>query len=222
MFERNVTLDKPDVNECWKQPTAIDEPRGYKQKNGKIIIAPYPYGFLPTLHRYRLIEPAKLKKPQNIFVCSMADLFGEWAPDEWIQEVFKACEAVPWHRYLFLTKNIHAYGDHDVPTGENFWYGQTWDCERTGLTGYHKRGIQTFLSIEPLLSGNLPIGALDDGWFDWVIVGAETGNRKGRVIPERKWINKIVDMCELTQTPVFMKNSLTSIWGEPLIQEFPW
>jgi protein gp37 len=35
----------------------------------------------------------------------MADLFGEWVPDEWIKEVFRACEEAPQHRYLFLTKN---------------------------------------------------------------------------------------------------------------------
>lgn len=64
--------------------------------------APYPFGFVPTFHRYRLDDPKHWTKPKNIFGCSMADLFGEWVPDEWIKEVLKACEAAPWHRYLFL------------------------------------------------------------------------------------------------------------------------
>jgi protein gp37 len=72
-------------------------------------IVPYPNGFAPTLHRYRMNEPTSIKNPQTIFVCSMADLFGEWVPDEWIQEVFKACDAAPQHRYLFLTKNPKRY-----------------------------------------------------------------------------------------------------------------
>lgn len=31
----------------------------------------YPYEFEPTFHKYRLEEPSKKTKPQNIFVCSM-------------------------------------------------------------------------------------------------------------------------------------------------------
>ena len=46
---------------------------------------PYPYNFTPTLHRYRLNE-YRDRKGRNIFVCSMADLFGDWIPDSWIEE----------------------------------------------------------------------------------------------------------------------------------------
>ena len=66
---------------------------------------PYPFGFSPTFHRNILSDPKHWKKPRTIFVCSMADLFGEWVPDEWIRAVFEACEAAPQHRYIFLTKN---------------------------------------------------------------------------------------------------------------------
>ena len=45
-------------------------------------INPYPDKFNPSFHKYRLNEPTKIKKPQNVFVCSMADLFGEWIPDQ--------------------------------------------------------------------------------------------------------------------------------------------
>ena len=67
--------------------------------------APYPFEFDPTFHRYRLKQPKVWHEPRVIFVCSMADLFGEWVPDEWIDEVFKVCEEAPQHTYLFLTKN---------------------------------------------------------------------------------------------------------------------
>ena len=33
---------------------------------------PYPYGFAPTFHRYRLGDPASKTKGKTIFVCSMA------------------------------------------------------------------------------------------------------------------------------------------------------
>ena len=88
-------LDAPEI-EC----AVFDPPSGYRGK-----VKPYPYSFDPTFHRYKLDEPQRWKKPRTIFVCSMADLFGDWVPDEWIAEVFKACDAAPWHRYLFLTKN---------------------------------------------------------------------------------------------------------------------
>ena len=42
------------------------------------------YSWQTELIGYILNEPAQIKKPQNIFVCSMADLFGDWVPDVWI------------------------------------------------------------------------------------------------------------------------------------------
>ena len=80
----------------------LDEP--VRNEDGKA--EPYPANFYPTLHKYRLNQPQKWVKPQNIFVYSMADLFGDWVPDDWIMRVFDACCDVPRHRYLFLTKKI--------------------------------------------------------------------------------------------------------------------
>ena len=57
----------------------------------KIKATPYPYGFEPTLHRYRLGQPQNTKEPQTVFACSMADLFGRWVPTSWIVEVLDAC-----------------------------------------------------------------------------------------------------------------------------------
>ena len=59
---------------------------------------PYPFGFAPTLHRYRLNQPKEWTEPRTIFVCSMADLFGDWVPLDWIQQVFAACREAPQHR----------------------------------------------------------------------------------------------------------------------------
>lgn len=86
----------------------------------------YPYAFDPTFHHYRLNDYTG-KKGRNIFVCSMADLFGSWVPDSWIWEVFKACEKAPQHNYLFLTKNPKRYVELSEKgilkhTG-NMWYG---------------------------------------------------------------------------------------------------
>ena len=75
-----------------KDPPVLDEPLLIKRSSGKVERAPFPFGFEPTLHLYRLDEPYQ-RKSQNIFVCSMADLFGPWVPTERSEErrVGKEC-----------------------------------------------------------------------------------------------------------------------------------
>ena len=187
----------------------------------ELITNTYPFGFEPTFHRYRLNEPAEIKKPQTIFVCSMADLFGDWVPDVWIQSVFKACEATPQHRYLFLTKNPKRYEqvlDRYFPP--NMWFGWSQDGP-AGKTLNHSthNSIQSFVSLEPL---HRPFEYFDIRGIDWVIIGAETGNRKGKVLPEKKWIDDIVAECKRHGIPIFMKESLRSLMGDDLIQKYPW
>lgn len=186
--------------------------------------APYPFEFDPTFHKYRLKDYEKITG-RNIFVCSMADLFGKWVPDEWIQEVFQACDRADRNNYLFLTKNPGRYielADKGLLPGRH-WYGYSatkqadlWefthadDCPVTNL----------FVSIEPILEPIKP-AFCSHCPADWVIVGAETGNRKEKVIPRREWIEEIVTICEYSGIPLFMKSSLAEIWEKPLIQQFP-
>ena len=189
---------------------------------------PYPFDFTPTFHRYRLDEPARWTRPRNIFVCSMADLFGDWVPDAWIREVFEACEAAPQHRYLFLTKNPARYMElavNGVITKDhsNFWFGSTATTPETPFFWHNE--LHTFVSIEPILG---PFKDLTDDGIDpvskvkWIIVGAETGNRKNKVTPKASWIMDIVQNAETTNTPVFMKESLRELMGDDFRQEFPW
>lgn len=203
----------------------LDNMQARQQKNGKIVPSFYPFGFTPTLHRYRLKEPEQKTKPQTIFVCSMADLFGEWVPDEWIEEVFKACERAPQHRYLFLTKNPFRYERlteaNKLPMKDNMWYGTT-------VTGKNKsvwRGNahwNAFLSMEPLLE-SVDVHRGDFFGFKWIIIGAETGNCKGKVVPQKEWIDTICEAVDYSNVSVFMKDSLIPIVGEEnMRREFPW
>jgi protein gp37 len=189
----------------------------------------YPMDFMPTFHRYKLERPQTVKTPQNVFVCSMADLFGEWVPDEWIQQVFEACAAAPWHRYIFLTKNHERYSElyyaNKLPQPNNFWYGVSLTDD--GHDHYGTKPIKnSFVSIEPIL--NHKVLEVYFGYYSnydkWVILGLETGNRKNKFIPEKKHIEENLDFVKKYRNPiaVFMKDSLASIWGEPLIQEYPW
>src|SRR5262245_47723476 len=74
----------------------------------------FPNGFAPTLCPYRLKAPHNTSFPEakaadwighkNVFVCSMADLFGRWVPAEWIEAVLTEIRAAPQWNFLFLTK----------------------------------------------------------------------------------------------------------------------
>ena len=215
-----------DLYEGTGENHVLNSPTFREWKNGRTTKAPYPFCFDPTFHHYKLVEPQHWKKPRNIFVCSMADLFGEWVPDEWIQEVFKAREAAPQHRYLFLTKNPQRYNDlmwyGKLPKRSNFWYGGT----RTGVDGVreHEAAMtkNTFLSVEPLLAPmeRATLNAIE--MWDWIIVGAETGNRKGKVVPKREWVEEIAEACAKADVPLFMKGSLQDLMGDDFRQEYPW
>jgi len=184
----------------------------------------YPYGFDPTFNSYRLAEPQQLKKPSTIFVCSMADLFGDWVWDEWIYQVIDACAKAPQHRYLFLTKNPIRYRKFENSLfSTNIFVGTTItnieDCIKTHDTDLLMP--KTFLSIEPLQENISQYLEVDS--FEWVIIGAESGNRKNKIIPERDWVVCIVRRCTDFGVPVFMKDSLIPIVGEEnMIREFPW
>ena len=212
------------TDDAFKPPYDLSEPMLAKTKDDWYRTAPYPFGFEPTLHRYRLNEPARIKKPQNIFVCSMADLFGDWVPDERIQAVFDACQQAPQHRYLFLTKNparlCSLANMKNLPVAQNYWYGTT-------ITAKHSVRFpgrlqdNTFISIEPLME-MMDVGLGSFGAAKWIIVGAETGNRKGKVIPKKEWVENIVEAAGITHAAVFMKESLRSLMGDDFRQEFPW
>jgi protein gp37 len=57
---------------------------------------------------------------------------------------------------------------------------------------------------------------------NWIIMGAETGNRANKVVPERGWVEPYVNFCKENNIPVFMKDSMRAVWGEDIITEFPW
>lgn len=207
-----------------KAPDRIEDHGDFGRVIGKSL---YPFGFKPTFHRYRLSQPAKWSNPRTIFVGSMTDLFGEWVPESWIQEVIAACKAAPQHRYLFLTKNPGRYRElfaKDIlPKDDNFWYGSTTDTPETEFfwSGFAK----TFVSIEPILKPFTDLvdeGCFPDSKTNWIIVGAETGDRKDKVIPEKNWISELVEFAADTFTPIFMKESLREIMGDDFKQEYPW
>ena len=221
-------------NHVLDQPMRTTETYEYMRmagiKEGPAL--PYPYDFEPTFHRYRLDIPSRWTKPRTIFVCSMADLFGDWVPDHWVDQVLQACRKAPQHRYLFLTKNPARYDeleDKGIITAEdqNFWLGSTTTDVTKSLMHYHSK-IHTFQSCEPMLApwptaGKVNEESRKNNWLpEWVIFGAETGNRKEKVVPPKEWVDNAVRMCRNMGASVFMKESLRKIMGPDFVQEYPW
>jgi protein gp37 len=211
----NHVLDEPLTK--WTEETGENE--------SQEVPAPYPFYFDPTFHRYRLREPQTWGQLRTVFVCSMADLFGEWVPDGWIKEVFAACAAAPQHRYVFLTKNPGRYKQlaEQGKLPKEHWYGSTITSHKTLF--FHASGYRTFLSIEPLLDWE-ETTAPNPGLLntDWIIIGAESGNRKGKAVPRKEWVDDICHTADFYgRIPVFMKESLVPIVGEEnMRRELPW
>ena len=174
----------------------------------------YEEKFEPTFHPERLTAPKNTPIPKNdmigehnVFVCSMADLFGEWVPDEWIQKVFKAIEQGPkWWNYIFLTKNPKRYLKLDFP--ERCWIGATGDIQKRVDEAmevfrelyYQEKQNKRFLSCEPL--GELIDLNLEDTDdpdvfhlpIDWLIVGGRSqssGMPAGQ--PEWEWVYNLIN-----------------------------
>lgn len=200
------------------------EDKPVRGKDGKII--PYPHGFAPTFHRYRLeqIRHWKNEEPRNIFICSMADLFGEWVPDEWVSEIIEALDQAPQHNYLFLTKNVFKLDEllalGKIERKRNFWLGTT--TTKASDMFFISNLANTFVSIEPMHGPLEVIPERLKGWLKWAIIGAETGNRKDKIIPEPEWVLEAAAGLKALGIPVFMKDSLIPIVGEEnMLREFP-
>lgn len=159
-------------------------------------------------------------KPQRIFVGSMSEIY-YWR-EEWIERVIEKVEQYPQHTFMFLTKYPQVYSDWVWP--KNCWLGVT----MTGNKSVYPicKGLLNkvrFLSIEPLLE-KIDIGNIDDFLPDWIIVGAETGNRKEKVIPKKDWLDVINDFCNRTNTPLYIKDNISYLKGYEEyrgVKEFP-
>lgn len=155
------------------------------------------------------------KKPKVIFINSMSDI-ADWK-DVWLMEVFTAIENNPQNIYLALTKRAFTmtqlvYGGKP----KNLWIGQT-------ITDISNNVIHEdidFLSIEPIL-GEIDL-KLKGTNVEWVIIGAETGNRKEKVKPKRWWVDKIIKACKTDyDIPIYMKESLSPTMQQFMRREFP-
>jgi protein gp37 len=171
----------------------------------------YRNGFELTLHSYCLEEPMQWKKPHNIFVCSMSDLFHKDVSFEFIDKVMCTINNTPQHRYQILTKRAERMAEYfatrEIP--QNAWLGVTVEAQTSKNRIDILRTLAApirFLSCEPLLED---LGCLNLDNIDWVIVGGESGT-SGRPMKE-DWALEIKDQCEAQNIPFFFKQWGT--WG---------
>ena len=157
------------------------------------------------------------KSPKKIFLCSTHDLFGDWIPSWWRYAIFERIESYSQHTFQILTKfpqNI------DRPMPDNVYLGVTitknediWRRNRLVTTDAKIK----FISFEPLLED------LDFTLYqkiNWVIIGCLTGYGH-KYDPKLKWIKKIVRNCADCGIRIFLKDNLSHIWGNNLIQQIP-
>jgi protein gp37 len=198
----------------------------------------YPQKFTPSFLPDRLSAPANTKVPnlsgiddlelrmakRNVFVCSMADLFGKWVPTAWIDAVLQQAWDNPQWTFLFLTKFPVRMAEFEFP--KNSWIGTTVDKQyavsraekaftKIRMGGYE--GI-AWLSCEPMME-KLTFSSLD--MFDWVVMG---GSSKSTQTPEHKpefsWTNHLYNQAKALDLPVYMKTNL-GIEQSVRVREYP-
>lgn len=194
-------------------------------------------GFAVTAHPDALHEPLSWRRPAMVFVNSMSDLFHARIDIDFTARVFAIMASTGRHTYQILTKRperaqriLSSDGFAELVKTEaaklniwpvidalwdwplrNVWVGvSVEDQEHTDSRLEHLRATPAalrFLSAEPLLD-KVTLGA--DHGLDWIIVGGESGPSARPMDPA--WAEALVDECEATGTPVFVKQ-MGSHWA---------
>jgi protein gp37/ParB-like chromosome segregation protein Spo0J len=177
----------------------------------------YPNGFAPTFRSNALAAPMNTKVPdvaktdarfRNVFTCSMADLFGRWVPNEWIEAVLDTVRRSPQWNFLFLTKFPTRMAEFDIPP--NAWMGTSVDLQARVANAEKafdkvKCGVR-WLSIEPMIE---PIKFNHLDRFDWVVIGgASASSQTPAWRPPYRWIHDMVQQCVDAGIKVYMKTNL--------------
>lgn len=186
----------------------------------------YTQRFVPTFLPSRLHAPSQTRVPpaahdlslptwerlqaKNVFTCSMADLFGKWVPQEWIDAVFAEVLASPQWNFLFLTKFPQRLAELEWP--ENAWCGTSVDRQHRVETAERSfrnvtAGVK-WLSCEPLLE-RLTFESL--GMFDWVVIGAASkSTQTPEFQPPWEWVEHLIRQARDAGCRVYVKPNLKS------------
>jgi len=184
--------------------------------------ARWQYPFYPRFWEDRLFQPMNDRRisEKGIFVCDMSDLFGIGIPEQWTKAVMDVIEDCPIDRFYLLTKQPQNLIKFEFP--DNCWVGVTaTDQEKMYWAVSKLEKIQAkvkYLSFEPLLGWKSPkdwlVSSLPDyllcAGIRWVIIGAQTKPYKP---PKIEWVEEIIQACDKTSIPVFLKDNLKPLLG---------
>jgi len=168
--------------------------------------------------RFRSVNPALPLGSAVIFIDFMSDLFCSQHSLESVQAVMDKARSMPHCTFVFLTKqpqNLRKWS----PFPENCWVGvsvpgnNAYQPAIIGLAAIQAK--VKFISFEPLLEPLPQIRlntayTLDLAEIQWLIIGAETGNRNGKppLSEVHKWAKEIVEAADKAGIPVFCKDNL--------------
>jgi protein gp37 len=188
----------------------------------------YEQGFVPTLHPSRLaapqntkIEPGDDVAERNIFTGSMADIFGRWVPEPWIDAVMQSVLRSPQLNFLFLTKFPKRMIDREVPN--NVWLGATVDKQarvKVVEDAFAQVPAHTrWLSLEPLLE---PLQFNRPELFKWVVIGgASPSSQTPAWNPPFTWVIDLYRQFKEAGAAVYFKTNI-GFDGGTVPREFPW
>jgi protein gp37 len=193
----------------------------------KMGLEKYKNNFEVTLHPEELKRPFTWKKPRMVFVNSMSDLFHEKVPFHFIYEIMCVISQNPQHIFQILTKrpgNAKKYGEINIMAyikhlPDNVWLGVSVEndkvLDRIEILKQIPAKVK-FLSCEPLLG---LLGNLDLKGIDWVICGAESGNKKREM--KCGWAFDLMTECKIQGVPFFMKQMFDGNGKKLKFEEFP-
>lgn len=184
------------------------------------------------------------KKKISIFFDSMSD-FEYWSDQDISMFHSMIMESTGMVSFIGLTKSPEAisrfrkadilseYGTFEFPdyvNGSGLWIGYTIDGKaQVDKAIATNRPIEAdFLSVEPLecdlyKETNFIDVVLASDRIKLIIIGAETGNRVGKVECKKEWVDSIVNICDFKGIKVFMKSSLKETMGTFFRQDkLPW
>lgn len=172
----------------------------------------------------------------EVFVGSMADMWGWWVDDTFIVHILTEVERTN-NTYYFLSKNpmryttIQLHG-HTLP--RNALYGASvpassmngrlltekqrdvyLDAMCYNLSMTRQAGARTWLSIEPLSWNVAPAIAewlKKEQFIDWAVIGAATNGPKAYQ-PRREWVADLVEVLKNAGVKVFFKGNI-KYWPE--------
>lgn len=204
---------------CWARELALT-----KLKNSHR----YSQGFKPSLNEKEF--RVKFKKGDLIFVSDMGDMFGDFIPDAWIQQVLDHVRQFPEANFLFMTKNPERYLKLLTYIPENAILGTTIETTNDEIVKTGKITTaplptkryeamksldwkRKMVSIEPILDFEL------DTFSKWIkninpfIVYVGYDNYCGKLRePTLRKTNELID--KLKETSLVIRKTIRPAWFE--------